>query len=260
MKILDYVSPRALKEWESNMEAELDGDRKKLAHEKHAGGEASTSHRTRLEGFDGLSNDEGGIPSMQIAREARWYMADDFEVDVVDDGKQSALESEWGTWGLGAIAHAWVVKRLENMAVYDVEGRGLVRYLQMRWEGNWPPDRNPTWESEENIPSKMRSLANKVTDDTLGSNHGEDGADDDVRDAGVTSAFGQEGDDEGEPFIIEEEQVRPAKAARAMNGLLTPALGSRQRRSHLAFQWDLLFSTPTVIRAVSSLLMGARFL
>ncbi|KAM4064064.1 hypothetical protein HRG_012581 [Hirsutella rhossiliensis] len=245
MKILDYVSPRALKEWESNMEAELDGDRKKLAHEKHAGGE-----KTRLEGFDGLSNDEGGIPSMQIAREARWYMADDFEVNVVDDGKQSALESEWGTWGLGAIAHAWVVKRLENMAVYDVEGRGLVRYLQMRWEGNWPPDRNPTWESEENIPSKMvrnfckqgkkrkgataghtrtpralnmslgadihykpvsEAFANKVTDDTLGSNHGEDGADDDVRDAGVTSAFGQEGDDEGELFIIEEEQVRPAQ-------------------------------------------------
>ncbi|KAM4061389.1 hypothetical protein HRG_013104 [Hirsutella rhossiliensis] len=151
MKILDYVSPRALKEWESNMEAELDGDRKKLAHEKHAGGENSD-----------------------------------------DDGE-----------------HAWVVKRLENMAVYDVEGRGLVRYLQMRWEGNWPPDRNPTWSRKRTF--RQRCLANKVTDDTLGSNHGEDGADDDVRDAGVTSAFGQEGDDEGELFIIEEEQVRPAQ-------------------------------------------------
>ncbi|EQK98850.1 Chromo domain protein [Ophiocordyceps sinensis CO18] len=282
MKILDYVSPRALEEWEFNMETELDEDRKMLAHEMHTGGDKkgrppahtgiesaavaeldsgtptrmkmgamslSTPRKTRPEDFDGLSDDDSGSPSMQIAREARWYLSD--EVDLVDDSKQSGLEPEWGSRGLGAIggngtsqeAHdlasaptsrpaprpfglsgtqtegftpfngvsrqqptskatkrslepthtthsskktpikrpkprkksdmsakwtpaarpvldndgepAWVVKRLEDMAVYDVEGRGLVRYFQVRWEGDWPPDQNPTWEPEENIPSNI---------------------------------------------------------------------------------------------------------
>lgn len=39
--------------------------------------------------------------------------------------------------------------------MYDVEGRGLVRYFKVRWEGDWPPDQNPTWEPEENIPPNM---------------------------------------------------------------------------------------------------------
>jgi hypothetical protein len=49
----------------------------------------------------------------------------------------------------------WVVKRLEDDAFYDVEGRGLVRYFKVRWEGDWPPDQNPTWEPEENIPPNL---------------------------------------------------------------------------------------------------------
>jgi len=48
-----------------------------------------------------------------------------------------------------------VVKRLEDDAVYDVEGKGLVRYFKVRWEGDWPPEQNPTWEPEENIPPNM---------------------------------------------------------------------------------------------------------
>lgn len=47
---------------------------------------------------------------------------------------------------------AWVVKRIEDMEFYDVEGRGLVRYFKVRWEGDWPADQNPTWEPEENLP------------------------------------------------------------------------------------------------------------
>ncbi|KFH48779.1 hypothetical protein ACRE_003500 [Hapsidospora chrysogenum ATCC 11550] len=49
----------------------------------------------------------------------------------------------------------WIVKRLEGDALYDVEGRGLVRYFKVRWEGDWPPEQNPTWEPEENIPPNM---------------------------------------------------------------------------------------------------------
>lgn len=49
----------------------------------------------------------------------------------------------------------WIVERLEAMELYDVEGQGLKRYFQVRWAGDWPPDQNPTWEPEENIPDEM---------------------------------------------------------------------------------------------------------
>ncbi|MDA4133383.1 MAG: chromo domain-containing protein [Thaumarchaeota archaeon] len=48
---------------------------------------------------------------------------------------------------------SWEVKRLEGMR--EVDG---VLYFKVRWEGDWPPDENPTWEPEENI---MKSLVNK---------------------------------------------------------------------------------------------------
>ncbi|KAG6019887.1 hypothetical protein E4U41_003047 [Claviceps citrina] len=50
---------------------------------------------------------------------------------------------------------AWEVERLEDMAVYDVEHRGLVRYFLVRWVGDWPPDQNPSWEPEDNLPAKL---------------------------------------------------------------------------------------------------------
>ncbi|PHH61076.1 hypothetical protein CDD81_787 [Ophiocordyceps australis] len=49
----------------------------------------------------------------------------------------------------------WVVKLILNMQFYEVEGRGIVRYFQILWEGDWPPDQNPTWEPEENVPSSL---------------------------------------------------------------------------------------------------------
>ncbi|KAL4722061.1 hypothetical protein ACLX1H_010831 [Fusarium chlamydosporum] len=49
----------------------------------------------------------------------------------------------------------WEVKRLEGMEVYDVEGMGQVRYFKVRWEGDWPPDQNPTWEPEGNLPENL---------------------------------------------------------------------------------------------------------
>ncbi|KAJ3479200.1 hypothetical protein NLG97_g8384 [Lecanicillium saksenae] len=41
------------------------------------------------------------------------------------------------------------------MELYDVKGQGLVRYFKVRWEGDWPPEQNPTWEPEENIPDDL---------------------------------------------------------------------------------------------------------
>ncbi|KAM3503404.1 hypothetical protein MY10362_004228 [Beauveria mimosiformis] len=49
----------------------------------------------------------------------------------------------------------WAVDRIEDMELYEVEGRGLVRYFKVRWEGDWPPDQNPTWEPEENLPDDL---------------------------------------------------------------------------------------------------------
>ncbi|KAF5618850.1 hypothetical protein F25303_12958 [Fusarium sp. NRRL 25303] len=49
----------------------------------------------------------------------------------------------------------WEVKRLEDMELYDVEGQGLIRYFLVRWEGDWPPDQNPSWEPESNLPKDL---------------------------------------------------------------------------------------------------------
>ncbi|EGX95275.1 Chromo domain [Cordyceps militaris CM01] len=49
----------------------------------------------------------------------------------------------------------WAVECLEDMELYDVEGRGLIRYFKVRWEGDWPPDQKSTWEPEENIPDHL---------------------------------------------------------------------------------------------------------
>ncbi|KAI1408715.1 hypothetical protein F5Y13DRAFT_171597 [Hypoxylon sp. FL1857] len=45
----------------------------------------------------------------------------------------------------------WVVERLEGDRIVNVDGRHE-RYFKVRWEGNWPPNQNPSWEPEENLP------------------------------------------------------------------------------------------------------------
>lgn len=55
-----------------------------------------------------------------------------------------------------ALAEAvWEVKRVEAVELYEVEGVGLVRYFKVLWEGDWPPDQNPSWEPEENLPASL---------------------------------------------------------------------------------------------------------
>lgn len=44
----------------------------------------------------------------------------------------------------------YVVKRLEDDAVIDG-----VQYFQVRWEGDWPADQNPTWEPRANISRRL---------------------------------------------------------------------------------------------------------
>lgn len=44
----------------------------------------------------------------------------------------------------------WVVKRLEGDQILDG-----VHYFKVRWEGDWPPEQNPTWEPQDNISSAL---------------------------------------------------------------------------------------------------------
>ncbi|KAH6648257.1 hypothetical protein BKA67DRAFT_574178 [Truncatella angustata] len=48
----------------------------------------------------------------------------------------------------------WVVKRLEEDQIVDDHGQ-VQRYFKVRWAGDWPPDQNPTWEPESNLPPKL---------------------------------------------------------------------------------------------------------
>ncbi|KAI0889633.1 uncharacterized protein GGS22DRAFT_148783 [Annulohypoxylon maeteangense] len=48
----------------------------------------------------------------------------------------------------------WVVSRLEGDKL--VHAHGLrTRFFKVRWAGEWPPDQNPTWEPEDNIPPEL---------------------------------------------------------------------------------------------------------
>ncbi|KAI1372645.1 hypothetical protein F4677DRAFT_431724 [Hypoxylon crocopeplum] len=48
----------------------------------------------------------------------------------------------------------WVVERLVSDTTVEVDGKPA-QYFKVRWEGNWPPDQNPTWEPEENIAPNL---------------------------------------------------------------------------------------------------------
>ncbi|KAI1445322.1 hypothetical protein F5Y02DRAFT_386739 [Annulohypoxylon stygium] len=48
----------------------------------------------------------------------------------------------------------WVVSRLEGDKLVQSRGR-RTRFFKVRWEGDWPPDENPTWEPEVNIAPEL---------------------------------------------------------------------------------------------------------
>ncbi|KAI1261092.1 hypothetical protein F5Y18DRAFT_215491 [Xylariaceae sp. FL1019] len=50
--------------------------------------------------------------------------------------------------------NAWEVKRLEGDKLVDFDGDHM-QYYKVRWEGNWPPGENPTWEPEANISKSL---------------------------------------------------------------------------------------------------------
>ncbi|OAA55734.1 Chromo domain protein [Cordyceps fumosorosea ARSEF 2679] len=88
----------------------------------------------------------------------------------------------------------WDVERLEDMELYDVEGRGLMRYFKVRWVGDWPPEQNPTWEPEENIPDDLvrefcRTFKKKTAQSSSSSTPGPAAADVEMGDVGEDRGF-----------------------------------------------------------------------
>lgn len=66
---------------------------------------------------------------------------------VLDGGFQDAADP---AVGLVQEPQDYVVKRLEGDSILDG-----VHWFKVRWEGNWPPDQNPTWEPKDNISAKL---------------------------------------------------------------------------------------------------------
>ncbi|KAK9774680.1 hypothetical protein SCAR479_08765 [Seiridium cardinale] len=48
----------------------------------------------------------------------------------------------------------WKVKRVEGDEILEVQGE-MQRCFRVRWEGDWPPDQNPTWEPEANLSRNL---------------------------------------------------------------------------------------------------------
>ncbi|KAK8114605.1 chromo domain-containing protein [Apiospora kogelbergensis] len=48
----------------------------------------------------------------------------------------------------------WEVKRLEGHMIQEMDGQH-VRFFKVRWEGDWPPGENPSWEPQENLPHAL---------------------------------------------------------------------------------------------------------
>ncbi|KPM45359.1 hypothetical protein AK830_g1241 [Neonectria ditissima] len=127
----------------------------------------------------------------------------------------------------------WEVKRVEATEMYEVEGVGLVRYFQVLWEGDWPPEQNPSWEPEANLPPTLvRNFLNKtkkkpakkapLKQSTLSWVAGKqyssvseafaDGEEDELLGPDVTAAPDEDADDNGEELFVVEEP--PAKKSR----------------------------------------------
>lgn len=70
-----------------------------------------------------------GLPPLPKAREDEAVTDEAMDVDAPDE---------------------WEVLRLEGVRVEEHDGV-KTRYFKVRWKGDWPPDQNPSWESEDCI-------------------------------------------------------------------------------------------------------------
>lgn len=239
MKVLEYVSPRALEDWEAEMEEEMDRRREYLQEEKendtlanrrkkigprHTEIEAavemsmeadqdnrpkrgamslSTPRKRRMADFDEVLERQVS-PSKQIIMESHAMDTDSVSDTTVDsdipskaapkhsisvyDGwtatsqplavrslEDIKIEPIPATQSISSTAtidpaaattpppepeqepeeEAWEVKAIEGYTNLT-EDSGLTRnWFQVRWAGDWPPDQNPSWEPEENLPPDM---------------------------------------------------------------------------------------------------------
>lgn len=86
------------------------------------------------------NSDEGAPPNVKVKREHKKKARELSQppTEPVDPINEPQVEQEY------------VVKRLEDDTLIDG-----IQYFKVRWEGDWPPEQNPTWEPRENISAKL---------------------------------------------------------------------------------------------------------
>lgn len=102
----------------------------------------------------------------------------------------------------------YVVESLEDQQYFDIKGEPKLYFL-VRWEGNWPPDQNPTWEPSENLPPKLvrRYLRNQAKADVGRYSSVADAFEGDLEEAAGDMGFSSESDqgaDMEEMLLVEE--------------------------------------------------------
>ncbi|KAG6362626.1 hypothetical protein INS49_007718 [Diaporthe citri] len=138
---------------EPTPEPELNSEQEEIIHKRRRGPSLSTPQKRRpaqllAEEEEMLEELEGeNAPAKTKSRKSKKKQA---ELTPMDTGVAEAVGSPNTALDLVQGEQDYVVKRLEDD--YILNG---VHWFQVRWEGDWPDDLNPTWEPRENIAEKL---------------------------------------------------------------------------------------------------------
>ncbi|KAI8255811.1 hypothetical protein K4K53_007780 [Colletotrichum sp. SAR 10_77] len=158
-------------------ETPVEGDAKrKPGRPKKGAPSLSTPSKARLEEFRELETEvEGGTETPDDEEAIFRQLNGDEPASAADSLAEEEYDSrEEGVMSMGLepppspskstinvldpdrdeLSDVYEVLRLEGLQIRHVRGKP-VRYFAVRWKGNWPPDQNPTWEPESNIPRYM---------------------------------------------------------------------------------------------------------
>ncbi|KAI8302873.1 hypothetical protein K4K59_000317 [Colletotrichum sp. SAR11_240] len=179
-RVADYVSPAAYEDWCAARAAERDEEERRREEEENVRAVAEAEARER--GMLVLRNGVKDTPRKDVVtgkrkrRTKAEMAAARAETPVEGDGKRKPGRPKKSAPSLSTpskarleefreletevegdrdeLSDVYEVLRLEGLQIRHVRGKP-VRYFAVRWKGNWPPDQNPTWEPESNIPRYM---------------------------------------------------------------------------------------------------------
>ncbi|KAI8283427.1 hypothetical protein K4K60_002723 [Colletotrichum sp. SAR11_57] len=154
-RVTDYVSPAAYEDWCAARAAERDEEERRREEEENVRAVAEAEARER--GMLVLRNGVKDTPRKDVVtgkrkrRTKAEMAAARAETPVEGHGKRKPGRPKKDH---DELSDVYEVLRLEGLQIRHVRGKP-VRYFAVRWKGNWPPDQNPTWEPESNIPRYM---------------------------------------------------------------------------------------------------------